>query len=72
MISEGEDSQTSRGFAGEVGRVRVAEVKERRDEMPVKAGLPSRKCQTFAMCGTGSDSKADEHVSTSARGEVVV
>ena len=27
---------------------------------------PSRKCQTFAMCGTGSDSKAGENTSVAA------
>jgi hypothetical protein len=32
----------------------------------VKGYSPSRKCQTFAMCGTGSDSKAVEKSATNA------
>lgn len=48
------------------------QVKERSDGRGVKGGLPSRKCQTFAMCGTGSDSKAAREVSIGASVEVVV
>jgi hypothetical protein len=77
VSSEDEDSrslentsQKRRGWGGGVGG--ATEVKERSDGREVKEGLLSRKCQTFAMCGTGSDSKAGEHVSISAGGEVVV
>jgi hypothetical protein len=38
------------------GGVRV--VKEEHEDGTVKEDSPGRKCQTFAMCGTGSDSKA--------------
>jgi hypothetical protein len=47
-----------RDKGGEVG-LRLMEVKGTGKEWEVKMScLPSRKCQTFAMCGTGRDSKA--------------
>lgn len=44
------------GAAG--GGVLSHQVKERMDVWRETASLPNRKCQAFAMCGTGSDSKA--------------
>ena len=38
-------------------------MKEGKKSGVVGKDIPSRKCQTFAMCGTGSDSKAGELVS---------
>jgi hypothetical protein len=55
-------------------RLREAGSAQRRNrvkrERNVRGGRDSqsRKCQTFAMCGTGSDSKAANHVSMDISG----
>ena len=65
MNGDGEDSHTSWPSTGSslrsgVGDAAVKGVARLRSDAP---DLPGRKCQTFAMCGTGSDSKAGGDVS---------